>query len=173
MKKYNKDVLIRTVAAIIVSGAICLGVFYKISLKDVGQEKYEIKNVADKNYVVKIKDGYNEEVLNISLVDNFIKNVENKKSDEVFIIEYEKNKNKEIVTSLQEINYDEKKIEVTNYDVSNEKEFKEKEKKDYFRLWKVGDNFGAKIVATKSEVEPVINGDILFEYVESNTKEYK
>lgn len=177
MEQDKKKILIWLTGGVIVLLLIG-GIYYGKSSftnnpRTVEQEEYELKNVASKNYLVKVKEGYNEEVINMSLIDDFIKNVENHKKDEVFIIEYEKNENKKIVTSLKKITYDGEEITVVDYDVSNQKKFTEKSTDKYVKMWKVGDNFGAKIVVTNSPVQPVMEGDILFEYVESNVVEYK
>lgn len=143
------------------------------SEKEFVQQKYSIENTSKENFLIKIKDGYSEEIINSDLMDEFIENIEGKKEDKINIIEYARNENGEIVTSFKELNYDGNKVEVLNYDVSNAKEFKEEDSTVYYKITKTGDNFGARIIGTTSEVQPVVDGDIIFEYVESNKVEYQ
>ncbi|MGL4731137.1 MAG: hypothetical protein ACRCW0_06105 [Clostridium sp.] len=172
-KKAVIVVLIIVVAIILGGGIYYMNNKSRNASSDFVQEEYSIKNTSKKNYLIKVKEGYAEEIINMKLMDDFIKNIEEKKDDEIYIIEYERNENGEIVTALKKLNYDGKQVKVLSYDVSNQKNFKEEESMSYSKITKTGDNFGARIVGTTSEVQPIVDGDIIFEYVESNKVEYE
>ncbi|GAA0117707.1 hypothetical protein [Clostridium senegalense] len=171
--KKSLIIILATLIVVIIGGIYYMKTNKSNKVSGFVQEEYSIKNTTKKNFLIKIKEGYSEEIINMNLMDNFIKAVDSKKNDEIYIIEYERNENGEIVTSLKKLNYDGSEIKVLEYDVSNQKEFKEGELIAYKKITKTGDNFGARIVGTTSEVQPIMEGDILFEYVESNKVEYE
>lgn len=167
----NKILFIFVIIAII-------GIIYYMKINNLNkfkviQKEYSIKNTIKKNFLIKIKDGYSEEIININLMDNFEESIEIGQTNELFIIEYERNDTGEIVTALKKLNYDRNEIKVLKYDVSNQKEFKENKTSMYKKITRTGDNFGIRIIGTTSETQPIMDGDILFQYTESNIVEYK
>ncbi|MEW8957138.1 hypothetical protein, partial [Clostridium sp.] len=135
--------------------------------------EYSYENVVDKNYAIKIYKGLKEEVINLSVIEDFIKNYNDKKPSEIFLIEYLEKDNVKKVKNLMNLKFNGEEGTLIKYDVSNEKEFKEGTRKKFKKIVKSGDNTGVNIVLLEDELQSPLEGESIFTYEEGASKEYK
>lgn len=168
----EKDKRLLIVFIIIVIAALFLFNFIKSNKEKDSENQFTYENAVKGNFLIKVKEGYDEEIINLSNLDRFIDNINHGKEDDVYILEYAKKNKSKLPVSLCKATYDGETLKVMNFDF-DKGNFIEKGTKDYETLIKTGDNFGARVVGLKSKIQPIEEGDIIFEYVESNVTEAK
>lgn len=170
LDKKNKMILL-IVAILIILGSGG----YMVYSKNRGHvpPEYEYSKVANEKFVIKTTEGYESEVINLSQIEDFIKNVNEKNKDNVSIIEYMKKDKVLKVSSLTKLDFDGEKITLTYFNTENEKKFEEEKTETYEKIVKIGDNTSGKIVALRDKLQSPIDGQVLITYQQSNVKEYK
>lgn len=170
MDKKNKIILITVVILIILGGG-----GYMVYSKNRGHVPpgYEYSKVVNEKFVVKTTEGYESEIVNLSQIEDFMKNISKKNKDNLSIIEYMKKGKILKVSSLMKLDFDGESIKITYFNVDNEKKFKEDKTETYEKIVKTGDNTSGKIVALKDSLQSPLDGEVLLTYQQSNVKEYK
>lgn len=136
-------------------------------------DEYSYENIVNKNYVIKVYKGLKSEVINLSIIEEFIKNSNDKKSGEIFLIEYLEKDNIKKVKTLINLKFNGEEGTITKYDVSDEKKFKEGSKEKFKKIVKSGDNNDANIVLLKDELQSPLEGQVILTYEDGTSKEYK
>ncbi|WP_027634316.1 hypothetical protein [Clostridium hydrogeniformans] len=184
MKKYYKFIGIGL--AVLVIGITIFISYKSFNNKDKGKDnintidastyipdEYSYENIVNKNYVIKVYKGLKSEVINLSIIEDFIKSFNDKKSNEIFLIEYLEKDNIKKVKTLIKLEFNGEEGTITKYDVSDEKKFNEGSKEKFKKIVKSGDNNDASIVILKDELQSPLDGQVILTYEDGTSKEYK
>lgn len=171
--KNKKNIVILSSTLIVLIALGIGGYIWKNKSKDNVPEEYEYSQVIKKGFIVKVTEGYESQVVNLNSLDEFIKNVENKTESKISIIEYAKKDSKLKATSLMNLSFDGKEINISYFNTEDQNNFKEEKTENYEKIVKIGDNTNGKVVALKTKIQSPTDGDVLFVYQQSSVKEYK